>query len=116
VLFPQPVAELIEHVFFEKQPPPTGLTPAPEWQRRDRCEKYQRRAIRIAVIFLTTGLALAIPNFGLACNLVGRYVLETFTCIDWEQEITCITPLLVGSLVPNRFPNHSNPRVSGLVL
>ena len=108
MLFPQPVAELIEHVLFEKQPPPTGLTPAPEWQRRDRCEKYQRSAIRIAVIFLTTGLALAIPNFGLACNLVGRYVLETFTCMP--------APLLVGSLVPNRFPNHSNPRVSGLVL
>lgn len=54
-LFLQPVAELLENVFFSS----TAVT------------NTQRRAIRVAVIFATTALALGIPDFGLACNLVG---------------------------------------------
>ena len=60
-LFLQPVAELIEHVFFTATFRMASASKA----------LWNRRAIRVAVILVTTALALAVPDFGLACNLVG---------------------------------------------
>ena len=54
-LFLQPVAEVLENVF---------------WSSRS-ATRSQRRNMRFGVILLTLGLALAVPDFGLACNLVG---------------------------------------------
>ena len=97
-LFLQPVAELIEHVFFK----------ATFEVATEKAALRHRRAIRVAVILVTTLLALAVPDFGLACNLVGS-VANTLVGL-------IMPPLFYRKLMGDRLTNRERTICATIVV
>jgi len=97
-LFLQPVAELIEHVFFK----------ATFEVATEKAALRHRRAIRVAVILVTTLLALAVPDFGLACNLVGSLANTLVGLI--------MPPLFYRKLMGDRLTNRERTVCATIVV